>query len=156
MYLLHGCKDVGCGVTSVHVLVNLNNLPFGMSREEKKGVNQETEWKTRLPMPMDGPRPIPSHTQSIMHHRHQPLQLPHIFYVYLRIGFRFINGSKMERWVTGAMLTGIEKWKKFPEEPPQCRYFSAENCSGGMDVFSKNESIIKYLSNLRIQTTTST
>ena len=39
----------------IRVLVNLNNLPFGMSREEKKGVNQETEWKTRLPMPMDGP-----------------------------------------------------------------------------------------------------
>ena len=138
---MYGCwlrRDV-CSAC-IRVLVNPNNLPFGMSREEKKRVNQETEWKTRLPMPMDGPRPIPSHTQSIMHHRHQPLQLHHIFYVYLRIGFRFINGPKMERWVhTGAVLTGIEKWKKFPEETVQCRYFSAENCRGGMYFLKMNE-----------------
>ena len=54
---MYGCwllRDVGSAC--IRVLVNLNNLPFGMSREEKKRVNQETEWKTRLPMPMDGPR----------------------------------------------------------------------------------------------------
>ena len=80
-----------------------------------------------------------SHTK---HHAPPPpaTTAPHIFYVYLRIGFRFINGSKMERWVhTGAVLTGIEKWKKFPEETVQCRYFSAENCRGGMYFLKMNE-----------------